>query len=64
LPEESTVAELAARFGGPSIDFYNLSRRTRLWTSGPGQVFDEAMELRKLRRGRKTAGAERQAAAQ
>ncbi len=47
------------------IDFYNHERlHQALDYRTPRQVFEEAMPFTKLPRGRKTAGAERQAAAQ
>ena len=47
------------------FDFYNHERlHQALGYRAPRQVFEEAMRFTKLRRGRKTAGANRQLAAQ
>jgi transposase InsO family protein len=64
LKAYQSVAE-ARRAIAAYFDFYNHERlHQALDYRAPRQVFEEAMLAIKLRRGRKTAGAERQAAAQ
>jgi putative transposase len=64
LKADQSVAE--ARQGiAAYFDFYNYERlHQALGYRGPRQVFEEAMPFLKLRRGRKTVGAERQAGAE
>ena len=66
MHERLPLEQAEARHGiAHYFDFYNHERlRQALDYRTPRRVFEEAMSLTKLRRGTKTAGAERQAAAE